>query len=295
MAGDPRYTWAQQYLKWWPWTPKWVCPDADDITLMPREGGLAVVFDVARTWPEELADVPVRFGGRRIPHENSIPGKPVQLSIGGFERWNVIPVPSWGHDGVEQIDLPRPANAPRWVQGYPNRDGAYDRHAIIVGVTGLVHETILTNRDLKTCARYAVYRPDGTLVAGRPVTRGGYPQFRTILGTDEPLHRLSMSVPDYSEDGNDAGGPTDGTGKFPWPKAGSLVRLRVDAWAAAVQQGGQVARVAEMARRHGVWVTDRSGVKVRHANINCQAGAWDTEYWPGWTLADFEAAVGMPV
>lgn len=284
---DARYTFWQQVFPFL--RGSWTCPPVDVVDALPRDRRIAHPAGPA-WWPASLADVPVKFGGRRTPVAGTVPGKPVQWAGTRREAWTVAD--PWVNE-TYTFSMPVPlASGSRIVQGYPLHDGAYDRTAVIVDADE-VTETILTFPDRRTVGRMARWTHDGRLVAGRPITRSHQPVFRTILGMREPAHRLAMSIPDYSRYGNAYGGDatqTDGTGDFDWPRAGSLIRLTVEALGRAIETGGQVERVARMAHVHGVVIIDRAGPTVPHAGIHGQWGGWTEQHQP-WTLADFEPAI----
>lgn len=290
---DPRYTIAQQYLGWWPWTPKWSCPPADDTSTLARDTRRCRPADMQPAWPATLASVPVRFGGNVRPsNEGTLSGKPVVSGGDRGDVWNVHPVPTWANNGYEQVVIPRPRSRYWWVEGYPARDGAWDRRMIVVHPDGAVTETILTAPDFWKIARFARYWPDGTLAEGFPITNGGRPQFHTILAAAEPDHRLAIGLPEYAKGVHDNGGVSDGEGLFDWPRSGGLLRLTDAAYARtlATTNDPEVLRVARMLNEFGAYVDDRSGPKVRHAAIECQTAVFSKVWWP-WTLSDFEAAV----
>lgn len=282
---EPRFSWFQQLLPFL--RGSWTCPQVDDISRLPRDRRRCRPVP-GPDWPSSLASVPVRFGGTRKPTGGTVSGKPVQFAGAATETWTVLD--PWTGE-ARRFEMPVPF-AQRTVQGYPLRDGAFDRASIVVTPDEVV-EAILTFPDLRRVGRFARWTHDGQLIEGRPTSRSHQPAFRTILGTSEAPHRLAISVPDYSRRGNAYGGgadQTDGTGDYAWPCAGSLVRLTDAACSRSLAAGGQVARVAHMLRVHGAWIFDRSGPTVPQATIWGQWGAWTSVHQP-WTLADFEPAI----
>lgn len=287
------FTPVQQFMwdsPFWTWlcglfgNPPWPGQPEQEHIVLPRDTRRVAASEVRR-WPDELRGTIVRCNQMQSVYKGSLGGVPVQRGHVSRRRgWTSIN--PWLGNRVTYPIFPEPEVGWYWTEGNPTIGGAWDRHRIIVDATGDIFEIIGANTAAGTCLSWGRWR-DGVLVEETAATASRLPMHRHLYtGMEASDTVLGLVLPNITAEW---GG--DGSGTWPWPRYGDIVRLSDIGLAEAMRApgvGAHGANILRDANERGLVVMDRGP-----AGIVVQAGRWTGLDGVAFPVTALEAVTAM--
>jgi len=268
----------------------WVCPKADPVNDRVVDT-TKVNASTPYKWPDDLKDVQLRFNASSQVWDGSVAGIPIQRVPATNRKWWTFTENNTYKGTIIDRKVPVPTSGAFWVEGNPNRDGAWDRHVLLVcpetrEAWEMIRVTLDSGNYRGNCLTWGYYK-DGVLVDGTHACAAQQSMSRIFLAQGDKPHRLAIGMTNYvGWDGTKD--PSSG-----WPRCGDVLRLSESSFnrltAAAMTQEQKDFLIS--ARDYGFVIYDRGGTHV----FQQQSGAnWDTSSLrnlPAIRYSDFELVI----